>query len=85
MTPALSQHDTSSSCEHCEDGSTDRANLLRGRKKGKKHNYIGQFVLIDIPERKRGFCEDEDIGRERRRASISAVVMQGHRISLSTA
>ena len=42
---------TSSNCEHCEDGSTDRGNLLRGRK-GKKRDYIGEFVLIDIPERK---------------------------------
>jgi hypothetical protein len=43
---------TRSSCEQCEDDSTDRGNLLRGRKKGKKRDYIGEFVLIDIPERK---------------------------------
>jgi hypothetical protein len=40
-------------------------------------------VLIDIPERKCGFCKD--IGHERRRASKSAKVRQGHRTSLSTA
>jgi hypothetical protein len=40
---------TRSSCEQCEDDSTDRGNLLRGRKKGKKRDYIGEFVLIDIP------------------------------------
>lgn len=74
---------TSSNCEHCEYGSTDRGNLLRGRKKGKKRDYIGEFVLIDIPERKCGFCED--VGHERRRASTSAKVRQGHRTSLSTA
>jgi hypothetical protein len=39
-------------------------------------------VLIDTPERKCGFCED--IGHERRRASISATVTQGHRTSLPT-
>ena len=49
---------TSSSCEHCEDRSTDCGNLLRGRENGKKRDYIGEFVLIDIPERKCGFCED---------------------------
>jgi hypothetical protein len=70
---------TSSSSEHCEDGSTDRGNLLRGRKKGKKRDYIGEFVLIGIPERKCGFCED--IGHKRRRASISAKVTQGHQTS----
>jgi hypothetical protein len=49
------------------------------RKKGKKRDYIGEFVLIGIPERKCGFCED--IGHKRRRASISAKVTQGHQTS----
>ena len=70
---------TSSSCEHCEDGATDCGNLLRGRENGKKRDYIGEFVLIDIPERKCGFCED--MGHERRRASTLAKVTQDHRTS----
>jgi hypothetical protein len=77
--PARFPSATSSSSEHCEDGSTDRGNLLRGRKKGKKRDDIGEFVLIGIPERKCGFCED--IGHKRRRASISAKVTQGHQTS----
>jgi hypothetical protein len=77
--PARIPSTTSSSCEHCEDGSTDRGNLRGGRKKGKKRDYIGEFVLIGIPERKCGFCED--IGHKRRRAAISAKVTQGHQNS----
>ena len=74
---------TSSSREHGEDRSTDYGNLLRGRKKGKKRDYIGEFVLVDIPQRKCGFCED--MWHERRRTSTSAKMTQGHRTSLSTA
>jgi hypothetical protein len=40
-------------------------------------------VLVDIPQRKCGFCED--MWHERRRASTSAKMTQGHRTSLSTA
>jgi hypothetical protein len=48
----------SSSREHCEDGSADRGNLLRGHKTVEKRDYIGEFMLIDRPEGERGFCED---------------------------
>jgi hypothetical protein len=54
---------TSSSTEYCEDGSTDLGNLLRGHKKGEKRDYISEFMLIDLPEGERGFCEDiADVG-----------------------